>query len=349
MNISTSHFGYTDFNEEVIQYTLLNDKGCFVKILNYGGIITNINVPDKDGYISNVVFGYENFEDYKTNRAYLGALIGGVAGRISDGKFEINNTSYTLPQNNYTNCLHGGLKGFDKKIWSAKTRQEENKTSLILNYLSADMEEGFPGNYNLTVTYEWDNQNQLSIHYTATTDKETVHAPTNHTYFNLSNDLSSDILDHELMIKADKYIEINDISIPTKISDVENTPFDFRKSKKVIRDLDLSFEQLKLGSGYNHPFILRDNIGTIATLYCEKSGRLMEVISDQEALVLYTGNFLNETIKIAGANGAKKNGALCLETQYIPNNMNFHEVKTHTLKPGEVYNGNTIFKFLVKG
>ena len=348
MNISTSHFGYTDSNEEVIQYTLLNDKGCFVKILNYGGIITNINVPDKNACISNVVFGYENFEDYKTNRAYLGALIGRVAGRILDGEFKINNASYALPQNNHTNCLHGGLKGFDKKIWSATTKQEENKTFLILNYLSADMEEGFPGNYNLTVTYEWDNQNQLSIHYTATTDKETVHAPTNHTYFNLSNDLSSDILDHELMIKADKYIEINNILIPTKISDVENTPFDFRKSKKISRDLDLSFEQLKLGSGYNHPFILSDNIGTIATLYCEKSGRLMEVISDQEALVLYTGNFLNETIKIAGTNGAKKNGALCLETQYIPNNMNFDEVKTHTLKPGEVFNGNTVFKFLVK-
>ncbi len=348
MDISTSHFGYTDLNEEVVQYTLTNDKNYFVKILNYGGIITNINVPDKNGSISNVVFRYENFEDYKSNRAYLGALIGRFAGRISGGKFKINDTTYTLPQNNHTNCLHGGIKGFDKKIWSATTKQEDDKVSLTLNYFSADTEEGFPGNYDLTVTYEWDNANQLSINYTAATDKETVHAPTNHTYFNLSNDLSSDILDHELMIKADEFVEIDDISIPTKVSVVDNTPFDFRKAKKVKQDFDLSFEQLNIGNGYNHPFILRDNTGTIATLYCEKSGRLMEMSTDQEAVVLYTGNFLNETIKVAGTNGAKKNGALCLETQYVPNNMNFDKVKTHTLKPGDVYKGKTIFRFLVK-
>lgn len=348
MKITKSIFGYTSSNEEVIKYTLINNNGSRVSILNYGGIITNIDVPDRDGTISNVVLGYDRFDDYKQNASFFGAIAGRFAGRISNGAFTIDNRTYQLPKNDRTNCLHGGLKGFDQVIWSVTTIEDTAKVSLILNYLSKDMEEGFPGNLDVTVTYTWNDDNQLTIDYTATTDKDTVCTLTNHSYFNLSNDLTKDILDQELMIKADQYLELDDVSIPMKISSTENTPFDFRVPKKVGQDINAEFEQLKNTSGYDHPFIFSDNDGVVASLYCNETGRLLGITTDLEAVVLYTGNHLTDALKISGTTCTTKHGALCLETQHIPDNINFEPVKTHILRAGDVYRTSTSYSFTVK-
>jgi len=347
MEINSQSFGKTTEGKSVTKYTLINDNGYYVSIITYGGIITNICVPDKNGKVENIVFGHNNIESYEKLNTYFGCITGRFAGRISNASFEINGQTYNLPKNNNGNCLHGGIKGFDKVVWNATEKIDNDKVSLILNYLSKDGEEGFPGNLDVNVTYSWNNNNDLTITYSAKTDRETYVTLTNHSYFNLSGDLSSNILDHELMIDADELIEINEEAIPCGISKVNNTPIDFRKSKKVGKDIDNDNIQIKNGGGYDHPFILNNSQKPIATLTCNRSGRKMDITTDAKSLVFYTGNGLDNTMKIFDDINIQKRGALCLETQYFPDNMHFDLVPTISLKPEDKYETTTTFHFSV--
>ncbi|MBC7958890.1 MAG: galactose mutarotase [Vallitaleaceae bacterium] len=347
MNIQSSFFGKTKTSEDVTKYVLTNDSGCSIGIINYGGIITDIHVPNKNGVIENVVFGHDNVLDYEEHSPYFGCITGRFAGRISNATFTIGQVSYGLPKNNGVNCLHGGVKGLDKVIWSATEITEKESVALSLNYLSPHLEEGFPGNLDLYVMYKWNNDNQLSISYMATTDQETLLTLTNHTYFNLSGNLSGSILDHVLQIDADRFVEISPDAIPCGISEVEGTPFDFREGKKIGKDIGVDFEQLKNGLGYDHPFILNGKTNPQVSLCHEASGRKITVSTDETCLVCYTGNHLTNEMKIAGDTPIQHRGAVCLETQYYPDNANFDLVPTYTLKANETYKHKTVFEFSV--
>lgn len=341
--MNQQNFGKFD-NKDVIQYTLANSKGMVVKILNYGGIITDIMVPDKNGESGDVVLGYDSLSGYlQKGNPFFGALVGRYANRIANAKFSLDGKEYTLAANNNGNSLHGGLKGFDKVVWNA---QQADK-SLTLTYDSKDGEEGYPGNLHAQVVYTLTDDNELKIEYTATTDKPTPVNLTNHTYFNLSAGKSPTIDDHELMLKADKYTIVNDKLIPTgKHPDVKGTPMDFTSPKKIGKDL------ASVKGGYDHNFVLNKSgnaLALAATVYDPLSGRYMEVSTTQPGIQFYTGNFLDGTLTQT-RNGAKyiQHSALCLETQHFPDSPNQPSFPTTILKPGETYNQTTVYKFSTK-
>ena len=330
-----------------MEYTLTNSKGASVSIITYGGIITKIMVPDKSGRIENVVLGYNNLKDYEEKNApYFGAIIGRFAGRISTASFDIDQTHYPLVNNNSGNNLHGGTKGFDKVVWAAAEITSDQEASLILNYLSEDMEEGFPGNLDVTVRYTFNEENGLTIAYKAITDKETPLTLTNHTYFNLSGNPSTDILDHLLHIPAQEYVMVNENSIPIDIASVEGTPFDFRVSKEVGKDIHSEHEQIKNGGGYDHPFKLDPTSDKPILVTHESTGRGLSITTDEAYVVLYTGNYLTEEMQVYEGVKLNKRSGLCLETQYCPDNMHFDKVMTYTLKPNEVYRTSTRYQFI---
>lgn len=350
--LSATKFGQTSDSMEVKEYTLKNDQGVEVKIINYGGTITSLKVPDKDGNLENVVLGFDNVQDYEKGDAYFGAIIGRYGNRIANGKFSIDGTDYTLATNNNENHLHGGLKGFDKVVWSVDTVNSNSKT-LKLNYLSKDMEEGYPGNLNCTVTYTLSDDNVLEMDYQATTDKKTIVNLTNHSYFNLSGDFSKTILDHEVMINADSFIPVTESLIPTgEIKSVENTPFDFREAIKIGSKLDQesSNEQLKRGLGYDHCWVLNDAEGMslAATAYDPGTGRFMEVKTNEPGIQFYIGNFLNGSMNRPDGGTYDKRTGFCLETQHYPDTPNQKEFPSVILEPGETYTSKTTFKFSTK-
>lgn len=345
MKIESNIFGTTPAGEEVKRYVLTNDLGYYVSILTYGGILQEVVVPNREGKAENVVIGHDNMEGYIKHNPNLGTITGRFAGRISNASFTLNGETYQLAKNDGNNCLHGGLKAFDKVVWSATEIKEADYVGLSLNYFSPDMEEGFPGNLDITVTYKWNNNNELSISYKATTDKETLITVTNHAYFNLTADYSKSILDHVLQINSDYYVEIREDAIPCAYSPVDNTPFDFRTPKAVGRDINSDNQQLKNGKGYDHPIKLNPSPLPQISLYEPTSGRKVEVSTDEEYVVLYSGNHLAGV----NVNGTilKPRSGICLETQYCPDNINFDAVPTKTLKPGELYNHTTVFKFTI--
>lgn len=348
MNIKSSKFGEMKNKETVTKYTLVNDHGCSVSILNYGGIISEILVPDKNGVLENVVVGYNNILDYEENSPHFGCITGRTAGRMKAATFSIGENTYVLGQNDGKNNLHGGFKALDKVIWSATELINKEVVILSLNYLSPHLEEGYPGNIDINVTYKWDNTNQLSITYKATTDEETIINLTNHSYLNLSGDLSTNILDHSLQIEADEFVLLQEDLIPLSIGKVEDTPFDFRISKKIGKDIDADNNQLMIGNGYDHPFIL--NEGTQkpqVILLHEGSGRKLSIRTDEACVVCYTGNFLNGDYRVFDNCQLQKRGAVCLETQYYPDSMNFNLVPAKTLKPSEIYLTTTSYQFSI--
>lgn len=347
MKIETRNFGITKEGQQVKKYTLINDFGCSVSVLNYGGIINDINVPDKKGKIANIVLGYHSIEEYEYNTSYLGAITGRTAGRISNATFTINDVTYQLAQNNGQNNLHGGIKGFDKVIWTVAEIVENDFIGLSLNYLSTHLEEGYPGNLDTIVIYKWNNQNKLTISYKATTDHETPVTLTNHSYFNLSGDLSTNILDHELQINADQYIKIRQDSIPYDLSHVEGTPFDFRQTKKIGLDICSEHEQIINGKGYDHPFILNQSENPQAILYHPKSGRKLTIETDEQCLVCYSGNYLTSDMYVYDNIPVQHRGGVCLETQYYPDSLNFMAIPSKTLKPSEIYKHTTKYQFSV--
>jgi len=331
-------------NIEIAKFTLKNSTGIEIDIITYGGIITSIKTPNKKGVIENITLGYDNLSEYIKSSPYFGAIIGRYSNRIANGKFNLDKTEYNLVKNNGPNNLHGGITGFDKVIWKASTETSDDQVSLLLNYVSKDMEEGFPGNLNTKVSYTLKSDNTLEIDYRATTDKKTIVNLTNHSYFNLSGDFNTPILDHQLQIEADAILTVNEFLIPTgNFEKVVNTPFDFRTAKRIGKDIDADNEQLKLGGGFDHCWVLnRQNKGVrhIAAAYHEKSGRMLDMYSDEPGMQFYTGNFLT---------GAYKNRTgFCLETQHYPDSPNQPNFPSVILNSNETYRSKTILKFSIK-
>lgn len=345
MEIKSNNFGKTKGGQEVLQYTLTNDQGSHVSILNYGGTISEIVVPDKDGNMENVVFGFNTIEDYEEKSPYFGCITGRIAGRISNAQFEINGETYNVPKNDNGNCLHGGLKGFDKVIWNATEIVEKDYVGLSLHYISADGEEGFPGELDVNVTYKFTNKNELEIQYTATTDKATIVNLTNHSYFNLSGNGKRDILVQNLQILADQYGLVDEDIIPAGIGNVEGTAFDFRTAKPVGRDIKNDEEQIKNAGGYDHPWLLNEGNDVVATLEDPESGRYMEVSTDQKAVVFYACNMLDEGMTLGCGATTRRHHALCLETQYYPDALNQECYESEILEPNQTYRAYTKYSF----
>jgi len=341
--VVTEEFGTMDDGRSVQLFTLTNENGMEVSITNYGGIVTSIKVPDKDGNIEDVVLGFDDLEKYKSGHPFFGAITGRYANRIANGQFELNGETYQLATNDGENHLHGGNEGFDKKLWDAEVNEEEN--SVTLSYLSPDGEEGYPGNLDVDVTYTLTEENELQIDYRATTDKATVVNLTNHSYFNLSGDPSQGILDHLLTIHADRYTPVDEGLIPTgELAPVDGTAFDFTDPETVGARIE------SIPPGYDHNYVLNDpnsGIRKIAALEHEESGRIMEVYTDQPGVQLYTGNFLDGSI--TGHHGVpiEQYAALCLETQTFPDSPNKPDFPSPVLNPGETYETTTVYQFKV--
>lgn len=350
--ISQEDFGKLPTGESIQKYTMTNANGMVVSVINYGGIITHLEVPDKKGKIEDVVLGFDSLEGYLTPAPYFGALIGRYGNRIADGKFSLDGTQYTLAQNDGQNHLHGGNKGFDKVVWEITKITNAESIALQLHYLSEDMEEGYPGNLNTTVTYTLTNDNTLKVKYEATTDKKTVVNLTQHSYFNLSGDFSKGILDHEISINADTFLPVNETLIPTgEFKEVAGTPFDFKQAKTIGKQINEDTEQLKRGLGYDHCWVLNSEaqgLSLAATAYDPESGRYMEVLTTEPGIQFYSGNFLDGTLKSKSGGTYAKRSGFCLETQHYPDSPNQEDFPSVVLNPDETYISETIFKFSVK-
>jgi len=343
--VSGKSFYGTIGTDSVFQYTLTNKSGMVVKILNYGGTVTDILTPDRNGKVGDVILGYDSLSGYlQTSNPYFGCLVGRYANRIANAKFTLDGKEYTLAANNNGNTLHGGLKGFDKVTWMVKLFSD---SSLLLSYYSKDGEEGYPGNLSVDVMYSLGADNSLKIEYAATADKATPVNLTNHCYFNLSAGADSTILDHELMLKADKYTPVNDKLIPTgKIDAVKETAMDFTVTKKIGKEI------ASVEGGYDHNWVLNrtgNDLEMIGSVYHTASGRYMEVSTTEPGIQFYSGNFLDGTLRNTRG-GAKyvQHAGLCLETQHFPDSPNQPAFPNTILKPGETYHQTTVYKFSTK-
>jgi aldose 1-epimerase len=349
MSVTNEKFGQTADGRKVDIYTLTNDNNLSAQIINYGGIVTSLTTPDRNGKLIDVVLGYDTLDGYIKGAFYLGALIGRVCNRIAKAKFTIDGKEYTLAVNNDPNHLHGGIKGFDKVVWEAKPLVTNKGSALELTYLSPDGEEGYPGNLSCKVIYTLTNKNELKIEYEAITDQATPVNMTNHSYFNLAGHNTGDILSHELMINADHFTPTDEGSIPTgEICPVEDTPMDFRTPAVIDKKIDSDDQQLKFGHGYDLNWVLNNKNGDLAlaaTFYEKKSGIVMDVLTTKPGMQFYCGNFLDGSNH--GKDGAvynRRNG-LCAETQYFPDSPNKPDFPSCILQPGETYKHVTVYRF----
>lgn len=342
MNTEKKLFGHTPDGEEVFLFTLKNINGITVDIINYGGIITAIRVPDRDGEFDDVVLGFDNLEDYLGGHPYFGAIVGRYANRIANARFELDGEVYELAANNGNNHLHGGLKGLDKKVWNYDIPGHEGGTSLMLTYLSPHGEEGYPGNLSLAVIYSLNNDNELKITFKARTTQATPVNISHHGYFNLTGG-KEPVLDHELMINASRFTEVDSEAIPTgELPPVEGTPMDFRNIKPVGKDIGM------VSGGYDHNYVLDGNDGSLKTaaiLYEPVSGRRMEVLTTQPGVQFYTGNFLDGSLTGKGGQVYHQHQGLCLETQHFPDSPNQPHFPGTILEPGDEYRHSAIYRF----
>lgn len=345
---------YGKIGEEKIQlFTLKNNNNTSVKLTNYGGIITAIECVDKNGKLDDIVLGYDSLEQYVGKTPYFGAIIGRYANRIAGGKFSIDDNEYQLATNNGTNALHGGLKGFDKQIWQAESFENEEKVGVKLSRTSPDGEEGFPGSLNIEVTYTLYNNDELHIDFNALTDKPTVINLCNHSYFNLKGADSGSITDHILQINAEQFTPLDKASVPTgELRSVENTPFDFRQAKPIGKNINASEnKQIKIGNGYDHNFVLNKKVNELtlaATVYEPTTGRVLEVLTTEPGVQLYTANYLDGEFKGKKGHVYQSRDAFCLETQHFPNSPNQADFPSTILHPKEQFTSKTIFRFSVK-
>jgi aldose 1-epimerase len=348
--IQVSDFATTKNGDEIKKYKLINKNGMKAEIINYGGIVTSLTAPDRNGKYEDIVLGFTKPEDYfEDNGYFFGALIGRYANRIAHAEFSLEGEIFTVDKNDNSNGLHGGRNGFHTQLWKAEPLEDNEFPALKLTYISEDGESGFPGRLSTTVIYTLTDDDSLEISYEATTDKTTVINLTQHSYFNLSGDFTKTILDHELQINADTFLPINDSSIPTgEEVMVKETPFDFTNFKKIGQDIDGQNDQLKIANGYDHNWILNgQGLRTIAKVYHSDTGRAMEVISDQPGVQFYSGNFLDgkyET-KTGGKNTSRT--GFCLETQHYPDAPNQPSFPSTELKPGQKYQTKTTYRFSV--
>lgn len=344
--VTKTLFGIMPDSTKVDLYTLVNHSGITMKVITYGGRITSLLVPDKNGKTTDIVLGFDSLSGYLANNPFFGALIGRYGNRIAKGKFTLDGKEYDLAKNDGPNHLHGGVKGYDKVVWDAEDFKTDSAVCLKLHYLSKDGEEGYPGNLDITVTYTLSDNNTLTFDYTATTDKATPVNLTQHSYFNLAG--SGDIKSHELMIAASKYNVVDSTLIPTgELRDLKGTPFDFTTVKPIGKDLVAAGGK---PIGYDHNFILdTKGLEDLAVRVVEPtSGRIMEVYTDQPGVQFYSGNFLDGTLTGKSGNVYQQYSGFCLETQHFPDSPNQPAFPSTILRPGEKYHTTTIYKFLAE-
>lgn len=348
--VTKAPFGKTLDGKHVDIYTLANTNGVEARICNYGGIVVSFKAPDRDGHLGDVVLGYDNLDDYLTNSPYFGAMIGRYGNRIARGKFMLDDHQYTLATNNGVNALHGGIHGFDKKVWHAEVVPNEDGPSLQLTYTSKDGEEGYPGTLKVTAVYTLMSDNGLRLTYTATTDKDTVLNLTQHSYFNLAG--KGDVLGHKVFIDADKFTPVDETLIPTgEIRSVTGTPFDFRKPTAIGERIAQDDKQLKFGNGYDHNYVLNHKMGhldVIARVTEPTTGRVLEVLSTEPGLQFYSGNFLDGSNVGKGGQVYNFRNAFCMEPQHFPDSPNEPDFPTVLLRPGQTYHNTIIFRLSVE-
>jgi len=333
--------------KQVQLYMLTNKAGMQVAVTNYGAYLVGAWVPNQAGDLTSVIVGFDTIQGLLEQECYYGAVVGRYANRIANGKFTLDGTEYNLAINNGPNSLHGGKDNFSVKVWDA---EQTDAQTVVLTLFSADMEEGYPGNLNVKVTYTLTDDNALTIAYQATTDKTTIINLTNHAYFNLNGEGNGDILDHSLQINADNYTPINENMIPNgEIATVKGSPFDFTQPEKIGARINIDNEQLKNANGYDHNFVLTQHSNDIpvATAIGDKTGIKMDVFTDQPGIQLYTANFTPGTNIIRGNAKDDRQTSFALETQHFPDSPNQSQFPSTVLKPGEVYNTFTTFKFSV--
>jgi aldose 1-epimerase len=346
-------YGTTAGGTAVEEYTLTNANGMEVKVITYGGAVSSIKAPDRNGNPADVVLGFGNLKDYETRSPFFGCITGRFANRIAAGKFRIDGQQYELALNDGPNALHGGLKGFDKRVWAARPAPGDREEGVALSYLSPDGEEGYPGNLSVTVTYTLTGDDTLRIDYAATTDKATVVNLTNHSYFNLAGEGSGSIYGHILKINADHYTPVDAHLIPTGgLAPVAETPLDFRLPKRIGPGCRSDHEQIVRGKGYDHNFVLNrpspddKSLLLAARLYEPASGRIMETWTTEPAVQFYGGNFLDGAIYGVSGRAYRQSDGLCLETQHYPDSPNQPQFPTTLLRPGQTYQTTTIYKFM---
>lgn len=350
--IDKRSFGKLADGTTVDIYTLKNRNGLVTEITNYGGSVVSLRTPDRRGRMADIVLGYSEASGYVADTSYFGALIGRYANRIAQGKFTLNSVDYQLAKNNDPNHLHGGVRGFNKVVWQAREVSHSEGVALELTYLSKDNEEGYPGNLSVTATYVLTNANELRIEYTAATDKETVVNLTHHSYFNLAGAGAGDVLGHVVKINADRFTPVDQTLIPTgELKAVKGTPFDFNQAFSIGSRINQADNQLVLGKGYDHNFVLNkmgQELSLAATVYEPRSGRALEMWTTEPGMQLYTGNFLN---RVRGKAGKIYNwrGGFCLEAQHFPDSPNKPAFPSTVLKPGARYTQTTVYKFFVRG
>lgn len=350
--VTKTPFGITPEGTHINRYTLRNQHGLEVSVINYGGIITSLFVPDKNGVFEDVVLGFDSLADYQKENPFFGALIGRFGNRIAKGRFTLEGKTYTLATNNNENHLHGGIKGFDKVIWNIDEVASPEGAAIKLTYVSNDMEEGYPGTLTTEVTYTLTHANELKITYKATTDKRTIVNLTQHSYFNLSGNTKRDILGHELTLYANTFLPVDATLIPNgKFQEVTNTPFDFTQPTVVGSHIHAEDQQLKYGLGYDHCWVLNptsDSLRLAAVLYDRPTGRQMEVFTTEPGIQFYSGNFLDGSLTGKYGVTYQHRTGLCLETQHFPDSPNQKNFPSVELNPGETYQSQTVYKFSVQ-
>jgi aldose 1-epimerase len=351
--VQVQPFGVAPSGQRAELYTLANDKSMAVAITNYGATVVSLTVPDREGRIDDVVLGYDNVEGYEKGKAYFGGTIGRYSNRIAGGAFTLADRSYTLPKNEGENTLHGGIRGFNKRIWKAKEGRE--CPSVEFAYQSPDGEEGFPGNLAVQVLFTLlKDSNELRIEYSARTDKDTVVTLTNHSYFNLAGEGNGDVLSHILTLRASKFTPVNAALVPTgALREVNHTVFDFREVKEIGARIDKADEQLKLARGYDHNWVIDGHADPsellpAAQVYEPRSGRVLEVLTTEPGVQFYSGNSLDGTERGKSGKTYPFRSGFCLETQHFPDSPNHPEFPSTLLSPGQILRSTTSFRFSVK-
>ena len=353
--VTKSTFGVTAEGDSAHLYTLSNGDDVTITVTNYGGIITSLEVPDREGQMEDIVLGFDSLAGYRSEayaaaNPYFGALIGRYGNRIADGEFSLDGEMYTLETNNGPNHLHGGTEGFDRVLWEADPFEGEGEVGLVLTHTSPDGHGGYPGRLDVEVTYTLTDENELAIDYQASTSKATPVNLTQHSYFNLDGQADGSILDHELMINAETFTPTDSTLIPTgTFRSVADTPFDFREPTPIGARIDQDHRQLEIAGGYDHNFVLarqdRDSLHLAARVHDPDTGRQMDVLTTEPGLQFYSGNFLDGSLTGKGGASYPRRSGLALETQHFPNSPNEPDFPSTILQPDETYSSRTVYRF----